>query len=808
MKNITIYRCRAFLLMCLMAIGLFSVTSCGEDEETLDTKQIGSSKIELKAYGPTPALRGGELRFIGNNMDKVTAVVIPGIGEISDFLMKEKLELRVQIPQDAEVGFPSLITPQGEIKALTPLTFEEPISISGITTSKVKAGEKFTIEGDYLNLIMQVVFQGNAVVEAEDFITHTRKKIEVTVPLEARSGVVMLSNGEDIPIEVYSGELEATFTEPVISAVTELVKPAAVMTVTGKDLDLIASVRFSGDIEVTELAERSLTSFEVAVPADTKLAEDGKAVVTAITYSGLEFPMEFDLVAPVITSVTPTEGLRADDVILVKGTDLDLITSILFAGMDEAVAPISLMETELTVAMPATATSGDLILNTASGSTTSVVIATLKPEFTAFANDVVSLGSDVTLHGENLDLVAKVVYTGGAEVEVTPASGTELTIAMPTTGTESGVLTLVMANGESIETTALTINAPEFCYIPVLPGEDAELKGGEIFSIEVANGDKLTGVEVDGNAVQFIINANTLVIAVPQMANANTKVKLISSNGSVEYSIAFVPATNIKNEIWKGLLDITWNEGARVVLPASAFKDVPAGARMVLNYAQKADTWGQAQINYADFTAIDFTEGDVKVNGALVPTDVYGWEFDNRSTPLVLTQEILDNIQAKQKDCDGIANAGIIIQGSDLIFSSITLEWEISLEQDLKNCIVRQDDPSVLMPFPISMAWDDSGRFRILIDKEPNLKNMKLVADKSVISFYVSGTGQLQINDANWDSLTTLAEWNDSSVRVMQLVLTQEIIDCLKGVKSDGTTSTGLVVQGDGMTVSKITLLP
>lgn len=68
----------------------------------------------------------------------------------------------------------------------------------------------------------------------------------------------------------------------------------------------------------------------------------------------------------------------------------------------------------------------------------------------------------------------------------------------------------------------------------------------------------------------------------------------------------------------------------------------------------------------------------------LVPTDIYGWTFANRSTPLVLTQEILNNIQAKQKECEGINDAGIIIQGDKLTFSSVTLEWEISLEQDLK----------------------------------------------------------------------------------------------------------------------------
>ena len=49
------------------------------------------------------------------------------------------------------------------------------------------------------------------------------------------------------------------------------------------------------------------------------------------------------------------------------------------------------------VAMPAAAISGDLLLNTASGTSVPVAIATLKPEFMSFANDAVSLGGDVTI---------------------------------------------------------------------------------------------------------------------------------------------------------------------------------------------------------------------------------------------------------------------------------------------------------------------------------------------------------------------------------------------------------------------------
>ena len=85
---------------------------------------------------------------------------------------------------------------------------------------------------------------------------------------------------------------------------------------------------------------------------------------------------------------------------------------------------------------------------------------------------------------------------------------------------------------------------------------------------------------------------------------------------------------------------------------------------------------------------------------------------------------------------------------------------------------------------------------------------MKLVAGKSVMYFYVTGTGQIQVNDGNWSSFTMIQEWNDAADKKMELVLTQDMIDWLTGVKSDGWSSTGMIIQGDGFTLNKVTILP
>lgn len=665
-----IYSFSALLMMCLMLLSSVTFTSCDQGDD-VDTNQYMSG-INLNVFGPCPVARGGVLRFIGTGLDQVTAVTIPGCGDITEIEVINANEIRITVPQTAEPGLVTLKTPKGDITTKTDLTFSEPISLDAISPATIKPGATLTINGEYLNLIKEVIFADNVVVSK--FVSQSRSKIEVVVPAEAQTGKIIISDGAEIPNWIYS-ESELNVTLPSVSKVYELKgqKPGNEISLAGKDFDLITEVVMpNGDKLEFEKTKEELV---FTLPEN---ASDGEIIV--VPASGVEVVVANLVMAiPEEVVATPAKNLRAGDVITLTGKNMELISSINFAGVTDAVAPATQSETEVTVAMPAAAITGDITLNTNSGAAIAVAIETLKPTFTAFASATVPLASNVTVQGTNLDLVVKAVYTGGASVDVTPASATEITFAMPSTGVETGVVTLVMGNGESIETESLTIEAPVCCYIPELPGEDVEIKGGTVFVFTVANGDKLIEVQIDGKTTSHIINGDQLYVTIPQLANANSIIKLISSNGTIEHAIVCIPATEISNSVWSGMMEIDWGNN-KVVIPASAFKDVPAGAKMILCYTQEDQTWAQAQINYGDWTGINFTEGDVKFNQTLVPTDVYGWEFSSRETELVLTQEILDNIQAKAAVDGDFAGAGIIIQGSDLIFSEVRLEWEISLE--------------------------------------------------------------------------------------------------------------------------------
>ena len=50
---------------------------CGCKGELVDTNQYAEAGVALNVYGPQPVMRGGELRFLGSNLDRVVEVIIP-----------------------------------------------------------------------------------------------------------------------------------------------------------------------------------------------------------------------------------------------------------------------------------------------------------------------------------------------------------------------------------------------------------------------------------------------------------------------------------------------------------------------------------------------------------------------------------------------------------------------------------------------------------------------------------------------------------------------------------------------------------
>jgi hypothetical protein len=655
------YKFPALWMMCLMLFSCLTFTACdnGDDEDTNQYK----GGISLNVFGPSPVSRGGVLRFLGSGMDKVTAVAIPGCDDITDIEVVSDTEIRVTVPQTAQPGLVVLKTPKGDITTKTELTFTEPIALEAFAPAEVKPGGELTITGEYLNLIKEVIFADEVTVPADEFVSQSRQEIKVIVPDSAQTGKFILSDGAEIPNWIYSeGELEVTL--PSVEAPLDLVdkKPGDVIRVPGENFDLVKKVQMpNGDeVEFTMTASSEGDELTFTLPDNVS---DGE--ITVLPASDVKVVVATVVVAtPSNVVAVPAVNLRGGDMITLKGTNMDLVTDVTFPGVEEAVGLESQNSTEIKVLMPAAAISGDLQLNTNSGKATAVSIATAKPENISYSAATVPAGEALTVKGVNMDVVSAVVFSGNVEVTVSDATATAISLTVPTTA-ETGALLLKMANGEFVEAPSLTIEKPVCAYLPALPDK---LVRGRIVELEIVNADKLTNVLLNEASVQYINDAakGVLMLNVPAELNGTYSLKLISSNGEIAYDVLVVAN---EETVWAGPLDISWGDGGRVLVPAVSFAKVTAGTVMKVYFDQKDQTWAQAQFNYGDWSGIAFSLFDT----TMVPTDIYGWSFESRVMELTLTQEILDNIQAKQGDCEDQTNVGIIIQGSDLTFTKITI---------------------------------------------------------------------------------------------------------------------------------------
>ena len=588
----------AILTMCLMLTGAVSFTACSNND--LDTNQF-TSGVSLNVYGPTPVMRGGTLRFIGSNLDQISQVEIPGVAPITNIeVVKSGVpsEIRVVVPHDGpKPGLVKLTTKSGDvITTITELNYTEGLNPANITmTASAMPGDKIRLSvpesgDDYLDIIHMIEFAGGAQVGENDFTAHTRYLIELVVPQTAKTGKLDLYTADltaadvdesSVEYQIISTEKAIEIGVPSVSKVasprgeaaaqgTVTAKAGETITITGTYFNLVQAVNFNA-VKVSEFKSDGKT-ITVALPA---AAADG--AISFTTLSGVVVPVgSFVSVKPTEAVVAPNP-VKAGAELTISGKDLDVVTSVEFPSADaQSGDNITVSADKIVVkAVPEKATEGNITLRMANGAGVEVAFTLVKPVITAYNVNPASAGSPLQITGTDLDLVKDINF-GEAKndkdkFEVN-ADGTQITVTVPMAAT-SGKPVFNLANGTSVEGLELEINEAVFCYFTEMPAEDAELKAGDSFVLPVANGDKLTGVEINGEACQYVLTGNNqLIIGVPASGKKGSKVRLISSNGEITYTIDFIPNTEVNTMLWTGLADLK-NWGFNWEIGKGAFGD-------------------------------------------------------------------------------------------------------------------------------------------------------------------------------------------------------------------------------------------
>lgn len=572
-----IYKFSAWWMACLVLLSSLTFTACETND--VDTNQYRGG-ISLNVFGPSPVLRGGELRFLGCGLDQVASVLIPGCDAITDIQLISAEEIRVIVPQTALPGYVTLMLRNGEsIVTKTQLTYSEPVSIESFSPESVRPGDVLTIKGEYLNLMHQVIFAENVIVSDEviaeeetteatsKFLKHTRNEIQVRVPEEARSGKIILSDGAEIPNRLYS-EVELQVVLPSVAEVADYnnIKPGAAMTVTSENFDLVKEVRMENGEKV---------EFEFSAENKT-----------------LQFTLPANAVSGFIY-VVPASGVRI---------------------------PVASIELA-------------------------------KPGNFSCATSDVAAGGQITIQGENLDLVSAVIFTGEVEGEIISQSPEQLIVSVPALA-QSGSVTFKMANGEQVSALNLTINQP--CHIVSSLEDDFE--AGKEMIVEVANGELLTGVKINGVEVTHTLEGNQLKIQVPATAGANTSLELISSGVSATYTVSFAKV------IWTGEYPLPvkpdggWNGNEELGWGRYDWSSVQPGTIITVYYTlNMEETNWQIKLGCA--------------NGwAELPTiPIKGLEAGSTRFSATLTSEDLRILSQNNND-------GLVVSGCNFTMTKVTLK--------------------------------------------------------------------------------------------------------------------------------------
>ena len=767
---------KIFQLTTLVAMALV-VFSCTKKE--ISTEQFDTTAVVLKAYGPQPVVRGGILRFVGSNLEKVVSVTIPGVAPLTPEVVTAGVhsEIRVTVPKDGpELGYPVLTLADGStITAKTQLSYSEPIVFESFSPTEVLPGTTITIKGDYLNLIHEVILPGDVYVSDEQFIGHDRYSIKVIVPDIARSGKIILgtvdeAEEEDEKVLATLNLIESDEELIVITAEGALTaksyKAGDTVTIKGTNLNLTKKVELEG-ADVTEFAATA-TTLTFVLP-DT--ATDGEVLMVMASEVAV-LAGEITTVVPVVSGVTPAP-VKNGAVVTLAGSDLDLVTGLDFPNA--AGAEFAFAEGLITATVPEAAQEGELTLHLANGKTVTADLTLVKPVVTGFSANPASAGSTVTIEGTNLDLVAAVSFSIGEEAYLTvkeiEGSETAITVAVPTAAVK-GIIVLNLKNGSDVEGLELDIDKPVAAYLVTVPAD--VFKVGDLFVAEIENADHLQKVLFDEIEVPFVINNGKLYATVPAGVKKGTILHLVSDNGTLDYGVNIDPGDRIITTIWTGPSTVTWAGGAVTALSWGGYdwSTVKAGLYLKAVYTID-DPAGCIRFGNGSWASIPSLAG-LAQDGNL--------PLQEGGHAVLLTQEDLDYLNS---------TGGLVICGTGYTITEIQLVELIPQE-------------TIIWTGPSTVTWAGGA---VTALSWGGYDWSTVVAGSSIAAHYTidDPAGCIRFGNGSWASIPSLAGLAaDGNLPLQEgghtVVLTQEDVDYLN-------STGGLVICGTGYTIASIGLL-
>ena len=632
------------------------------------------------------------------------------------------------------------------------------ISLQSFGPCPVLRGGTLYLYGTNLDQIESVNLPGADPITAYEILqSGYNSKISIQVPAEkCEPGQIVLKTkkgGEITSVSPITYREDIEITKFFVGSEGNMVGNVGdVVTIKGDYLNLMHGVIFAGSdtIKEAEFVGHDRYTIQVKIPAE---ARTGVITLTDTTKDGtsLETKEELTINTPEATPIKD-RNIKAGEILSIKGSSFDQIVSVKFEGATVNAADFkSQSVAEITVAVPAKATDGTFYVVTKSGIEVPVgnIITVVPTQLVATPNPVKN-GAELTITGKDMDLITGIAFPNAAASQLNKVETTKVTATVPEDAQE-GDITLSLANGKTV-TVAYTLVKPT-----VASCTPAAITAGEKTIIKGTDLDLVKSITFPGDVEQTVEkfaaqNANAIAVTVPA-ACAGTGFKLNLKNGT---TIEVKDALSIKAATDPAIASITPGEataGSTITITGKNFQNIQnlyIGSYKVNRYTSRTNTEIVCQ----------------------VPANAE-----------VGTYKIV------MEDPDGNK-----IEGPEFKV--------VPAEKDIATITTNMDNSAI--KYPYNFTWDDTGRFRIM--KADLIKLGVKVGSKMLFYKEAGATGQVQINNANWGGIDTVADWNGDQNCVVK-VFDAAMMEAVNSI-SDGWSDTAFILQGDMKNVTKIAILP
>lgn len=632
------------------------------------------------------------------------------------------------------------------------------ISLQSFGPCPVLRGGTLYLYGTNLDQIESVNLPGADPITAYEILqSGYNSKISIQVPAEkCEPGQIVLKTkkgGEITSVSPITYREDIEITKFFVGSEGTMVGNVGdVVTIKGDYLNLMHGVIFAGSdtIKEAEFVGHDRYTIQVKIPAE---ARTGVITLTDTIKDGtsLETKEELTINTPEATPIKD-RNIKAGEILSIKGTSFDQIVSVKFEGATVNAADFkSQSVAEITVAVPAKATDGTFYVVTKSGIEVPVgnIITVVPTQLVATPNPVKN-GAELTITGKDMDLITGIAFPNAAASQLNKVETTKVTATVPEDAQE-GDITLSLANGKTV-TVAYTLVKPT-----VASCTPAAITAGDKTIIKGTNLDLVASITFPGDVEQTVEKfagqtANAIAVTVPA-ACAGTGFKLNLKNGT---TIEVKDALSIKAATDPAIASITPGEataGSTITITGKNFQNIQnlyIGSYKVNRYTSRTNTEIVCQ----------------------VPANAE-----------VGTYKIV------MEDPDGNK-----IEGPEFKV--------VPAEKDIATITTNMDNSAI--KYPYNFTWDDTGRFRIM--KADLIKLGVKVGSKMLFYKEAGATGQVQINNANWGGIDTVADWNGDQSCIVK-VFDAAMMEAVNSI-SDGWSDTAFILQGDLKNVTKIAVLP